>query len=414
MRRALGDGMTRAWLAVAFSCLSITLLAQNVPDPAAVNGKPLPAPELPTGTVTVRVVREAMANIIPNQTVTLTANGKALTGRTNDAGRAEFPNLPAGADIRAETTVDGEKIVSDSFTLPASGGVRVALISGVARAAARRAQEEAAERAAPAVRGIVTIGGDTRIIGEFQGDNLFFFYQIDIVNNARAPVDIGGPFEMDLPEGASTPTLMEGSPKNATLDGGRLKVPGPFPPGQTTVNVQYQLRYTSGDYTFRQKWPVAVQQVPVFLQRIGSVTMSSPQLQAGRDVVAQNGTTFAAASAEGLAPGTELTVRLSNLPLHSKVPGYVALSLAALIVAVGVWLSVTAGKGEAARQVLLSRRDGLLARLAELEVKRREGKVADDRYLARRRRLVADLEELYHDLDEGTGRTQGGDEGVAA
>jgi hypothetical protein len=406
--------MRRAWLAVALSCLSVSLLAQNVPDPAAVNGKPLPAPELPAGTVTVRVVREAMANAIPNQTVTLTANGKALTGRTNEAGRAEFPNLPAGAEIKAETTVDGEKIVSESFPLPASGGVRVALISGVARAVARREQEQVAERAAPPVRGIVTIGGDTRIIGEFQGDNLFFFYQIDIVNNARAPVDTGGPFEMDLPEAATTPTLMEGSPKNATLDGRHIKVPGPFPPGTTTVNVQYQLRYTSSDYTFRQKWPVAVQQVPMFLQRIGSVTMSSPQLQTGRDVVAQNGTTFAAASAETLPPGTELTVRLSNLPLHSKVPGYVALGLAGLVVAYGVWLSVTARKGEAARQALLSRRDALLARLEELEVKRREGKMADDRYLARRRRLMADLEELYHDLDEATGRTQGGDEGVAA
>jgi hypothetical protein len=107
-------------------------------------------------------------------------------------------------------------------------------------------------------------------------------------------------------------------------------------------------------------------------------------------------------------------VRLSNLPLHSKVPGYVALGLAGLVVAYGVWLSVTARKGEAARQALLSRRDALLARLEELEVKRREGKMADDRYLARRRRLMADLEELYHDLDEATGRTQGGDEGVAA
>jgi hypothetical protein len=407
--------MTRAaCLVIACACLSITLTAQNVPDPSAVNGKPLPAPELPAGTVTVRVVREAMANIIAGQAVTLTADGKTFTGRTNDAGRAEFPNLPAGAEIKAETTVDGEKIVSDGFRLPASGGVRVALIAGVARAVERRAQEQAAERAAPAVKGIVTIGGDTRIIGEFQGDSLFFFYQIDIVNNARAPVDTGGPFELDLPAEAATPALMDGSTKSAAIDGRHITVAGPFLPGTTTVNVQYQLRYPSANYTFRQRFPVAAQQLPVFLQRIGAVSMSSPQLQTGRDVVAQNGTTFAAASAEGLAPGAELTVQLANLPVHSRIPGYVALSVAGLVIAFGVWLSVTARRGDAARQMLITRRDGLLTRLEELEVKRRAGKVSDDRYLARRQRLVADLEELYHDLDDGTGRTQGGDEGVAA
>jgi hypothetical protein len=407
--------MTRGiWLLIACTCLSVTLAAQNVPDPAAVNGKPLPAPELPAGTVTVRVVREAMANIIPGQSVTLTADGKTLTGRTNDAGRAEFPNLPAGAEIKAQTTVDGETIVSDGFRLPASGGVRVALIAGVARAVERRTQEQAAERAAPAVKGIVTIGGDTRIIGEFQGDNLFFFYQVDIVNNARAPVDTGGPFELELPADAATAALMEGSPKNAAIDGRHITVPGPFPPGTTTLNVQYQLRYPSASYTLHQRFPVAAQQVPVFLQRLGSVSMSSPQLQTGRDVVAQNGTTFASASAAGLAPGAELTVQLTNLPIHSRIAGYTALALAGLVIAFGVWLSLTARRGDAARHALITRRDGLLARLEELEVKRRAGKVPDDRYLARRQRLMADLEELYHELDEATGRTQGGDEGVAA
>jgi hypothetical protein len=207
---------------------------------------------------------------------------------------------------------------------------------------------------------------------------------------------------------------MDGSPENASIDGRHLVVQGPFAPGTTRVNVQYQLRYSGADHTFVQPWPVTVEQLPVFIQRVGSLTISSPQLQPGRDVVSDNGTTFAASVATGLVAGSELAVHLSNLPAHSRVPAYVALGLAGLIVALGVWLSVTAQRGDAARHVLVTRRDGLLARLAELEVKRRAGKMADDRYLARRQRLMTDLEEVYHELDDAGGRTHGGDEGVAA
>src|SRR6476620_1442870 len=112
---------------------------------------------------------------------------------------AEIPGLPRDAEVVAQTTVDGEMLTSETFRIPSQGGVRVALIAGLAKVRERQKQEAAAARSAPAVRGVVTLGGETRIVGEFQNDNLFLFYQLDIVNNARAPVDLGGPFELDLP-----------------------------------------------------------------------------------------------------------------------------------------------------------------------------------------------------------------------
>jgi len=53
-----------------------------MPDPSAINGKALPAGELQTGTITVRVVRESVGNNIVGQQVTMTVNGetkKAVT-----------------------------------------------------------------------------------------------------------------------------------------------------------------------------------------------------------------------------------------------------------------------------------------------------------------------------------------------
>ena len=54
--------MRQALLLALLIALPATVAAQNVPDPSLVHGKPLPAPELADGTLTVRVVREAMAN----------------------------------------------------------------------------------------------------------------------------------------------------------------------------------------------------------------------------------------------------------------------------------------------------------------------------------------------------------------
>ncbi len=69
------------------------------PIRSAMAGTPLPAPELPTGTVTVRVVRERMGNNIAGQAVTLTVgNGTTHDRQTDAQGRAQFDGLAAGRD----------------------------------------------------------------------------------------------------------------------------------------------------------------------------------------------------------------------------------------------------------------------------------------------------------------------------
>ena len=51
--------------------------------------------------------------------------------------------------------------MSDPFTVPASGGLRVILIAGIAQAAERKAAEAARSAAAPAVKGAVVFGGNS-------------------------------------------------------------------------------------------------------------------------------------------------------------------------------------------------------------------------------------------------------------
>jgi hypothetical protein len=400
-------------LIVCLLALTGIAQAQDMPSPEMMHGRALPQSNLPDGTVTVRVARESIGNWLPGQTVRVQVDGRTVTARTDEEGRAEFTSLPRDAEVRAEATVDGEALVSEPFRVPSRGGVRIALIAGIAEAAARRKAEDAAAAAAPPVKGVITLGGDTRIIAEFQNDTLFVFYQLDIVNSARAPVDIGGPFELTLPQRAAGASLLEGAPKAASIDGRYLEVQGPFPPGTTTVNVQFQLKYPGPNFTFEQEFPVAVQQVPFFIERLGNLTVTSPQMRPDGDRAGANGSVFAALTSSSLPAGSTVSIELRNLPAQPRAAAYIAVGLALLLVGAGVWLSIGARTSDQ-RAGLVKRREALLSRLEELEVKRRNGKMADERYLTRRQRLIADLEDVYHEIDLLGGRTQGGDEGVAA
>ncbi len=84
--------------------------AQAMPDAAQMSGMPLPAGELPNGTVTVRLVRERMGNNVPGQEVALITPDGRVTAVTDAQGRAEFTSVPPGTPVTAEATLDGETI----------------------------------------------------------------------------------------------------------------------------------------------------------------------------------------------------------------------------------------------------------------------------------------------------------------
>jgi hypothetical protein len=112
-----------------------------MPDLRLMNGKPLPGPELPPGTVTVRVARKMPVNAVVGIEVTAivkNAGGemKKRTAKTDDRGRAVFDALGAGNQFQAQVVVDGETIKSTEFEIPAQGGVRTMLIAGLGPAPA--------------------------------------------------------------------------------------------------------------------------------------------------------------------------------------------------------------------------------------------------------------------------------------
>lgn len=393
--RALGR-----WLVVSALLLAAPVAATaqvQMPDPSQMSGVPLPSPELPAGTLTVRVVRGALSNNVEGQRVTLNVEGGPVREAVTDAGgRAEFAGLTPGARVEAVTTLDGVELRSQTITMPPQVGIRVMLFG----ADAPLEPSEPVEPLEP-VRGTVVLGGQSRVIVELGDESLNVFYILEILNTARAPVDAGGPLIFDLPTGANSATLLPGSTEQATVGGTRVTVTGPFAPGTTSLQVAYSLPVRGARVTIEQVLPATLPQLAVAGETTGGVTVSSPQFATSRGMNA-DGRTFLVGNGPGLAAGETLTLVFDNLPHHARWPRFAALGLATAIVIAGLVIGVRtkpAAADEQGRDALAARRDAGLAELRDLEARRASGALSDDEYDAARARVMGALEDVYAALD---------------
>ena len=378
------------------------------PDPRQMAGIPRPVDDLPNGSVSVRVIRGGFTNNVPNQTVELHVGSDVLRTKTDAEGRAQFDKLTAGQTVKAVADIDGEHLESQQFPAPAQGGIRLVLLAGAGTDAA------AAAPGPPAVTGQVVIGGQSRIILQPGDETVSVYYLLDILNKSSVPVNPATPFAFDMPPGATGTGLLQGSSPLATVDGPRVIVNGPFPPGSTLVQVGSAFTETSGSFDLVQRFPAALTDYAVIVKKVGETKMSSAQL-AGQQVIPAQGETFIGAEGTPIAEGQPLTVSLTEMPHHSATPRRTALALALGIVLVGVWTTTRTGADPATRGTdrkrLVARREKLLAELVRLE--RDHGD--DGRYRARREEIVSALEQVYGALDaDGLTPGPGNTAGVAA
>jgi hypothetical protein len=110
-----------------------------MPNLRSMAGKPLPVPDLPPGTVTIRLARKTPANPVAGIEITATTKGangdvRARSSKTGTDGRATFEGIATGSEFQASATVDGERLETSRFPVPASGGTRVMLIAGLGAA----------------------------------------------------------------------------------------------------------------------------------------------------------------------------------------------------------------------------------------------------------------------------------------
>ena len=127
--------LRRGLITILLGVATLATLAIRAPvahaQVAGAIGKPLSSPDLPAGTISVRVVAGTIANPVVGTDVTLLVNGTPRVARTDAAGRAQFPSLPPGAKVQAkvQTQDEGDKqdITSDEFELDPQMGSKVLL-----------------------------------------------------------------------------------------------------------------------------------------------------------------------------------------------------------------------------------------------------------------------------------------------
>lgn len=406
-----------AWVRLTLLVLAVLAVGSpgfgqfQMPDPKAMSGIPRPVNDLPERTVSVRVIRGDLANNLPNQPVEFIVDGKSQIVRTNESGRAELV-VPAGAKVRAATTVDDERLETQEFAGPSQGGVRLLLVATDKEKAAR----EAAETAAPAVDGIVVLAGESRLVIEPDEERARVYYLLDITNNARVKVNPNTPFEFELPTGAAGATLMEGPQAQVNIIGTRVRVQGPFAPGATFVQIGFVLPQSGDTIAIQQPFPANMENLGVIVKKVGDAKLTSPQLSRQQEMPA-GGQTYIAAAGGVVPAGTPIQLTVTGLPHSSTWPRYTALGLAITVLLVGVWFgrrSSPQPAGEARKQ-LLARRERLFQELVRLEHDHKRGKGDAPRYASRREELLAQLEHVYGALEsEGASPDPAGRPGVAA
>jgi len=370
----------------------------QMPDPKQMSGIPRPVNDLPNGSISVRLIRGELSNNITGHPVEMHAGSKVQTVRTDDAGRAQFDGLTPGTSVKATAEVDGEHLESQEFPVPAQGGIRLMLV------ATDTSKGPATTPSAPPISGQVVIGSQSRVVIEPSDETVQVFYLLDVQNTARAPVNPTTPFIVDLPRGASSATIMDGSSPLASANGRRVTVDGPFPPGSTFVQIAYAMSGDSGSIDVSQVFPATFQQLAVIVKKVGATTLSSRQITNQREMPAE-GQTFIAAMGGAVPAGQPLQLTVEGFPHHATWPRNLALILAAAIIGVGAWIA--RGRSDrdeadaAERKRLIARREKLFADLVRLEHDHRAGRADERRYVDRREQLVSALEQIYGALDRG-------------
>ena len=243
-----------------------------MPDPKAMSGMPLPVPDMPVGTVTARVIRGALTESLPGQTVELTGAGAPKTAKTDD-GRARHVQR-SGAGQRASrpsVVVDGERVESQEFAVPAAGGTRLMLVATDAgdREEGRRGSQARAR--ARRCRAPSCSGDQSRFVIEVGDDALNVFNILQIVNTAKRPVHDRRPARVRAagraPAGAG---MLEGSTPNAVAAGEARDRHRSVRSGQHARAVRaIRCRSAAKRSRWRRRCPAQMTQVAVVAQKIG-------------------------------------------------------------------------------------------------------------------------------------------------
>jgi hypothetical protein len=414
-----------------WSCAPLLLLAGvAVAQPAAETGdvqemaaRPLMVGDLPVGTVTVRVGRGSLSHAAVGVEVVAKVTlpgGKASerTEKTKADGRATFSSLAVGAEFQAQTVVDGQRLQTASFTIPAEGGARLMLVS-------QQSQDEDEGEAAPAPAnphaGAHGLGGTTTEIAGDAGAGTSDPSVLRVSSSSKMLIDLRedalavmenlvlentsdrifraehGGIAIPLPAGASNVEALEGGFPLELEQGSTMFLRGAIPSSSShTPPVQARFGFyvsTAGESstTLRQPMPLGLETPVVMVPENDHLKLSAPGLQAMAPQADERGARIQIFLLASVPRNGVLSITVSGLPTRSRLGQTVATGLVAALL-FAVVLGWRRPRAEHRPEKSRGRRDELFAELVEVEHARRAAG-ADDVSLAQRRAvIIAEIE----------------------
>ena len=384
-------------LGVTLTSLVMAGTGFSQPDPSQMSGLPLPDGQLPDGTVSVRVIRGQLTNNVTGQPVELHDGNVVQRVETDTDGRARFVTLPPGVEVYAVTELDGEQILSQRFTVPRQGGIRLMLVGAV----------DPSVVAPKAEQGYVTFGDESWIQVELGEETVELYYLLDVVNMAQVPVQPERPIVFDVPPEAESTSVLQGSSPRTITEGTRVELPGPFQPGVTPLRVAFVLPYSTGSLTVSQLFPANLESLVLMVEKWGSMDITSELISRRADLTAEEsgGTPYMLAGGALIPAGEALAFELTGLPHRDRTPVNLTLALATGMLGFGFWASLVSSGLSAAtigerRRTAEALKERLFTEFIKVERQYSVGKIGSTKHSTRRKELLTALERVYRELEE--------------
>jgi len=359
----------------------------GMPDPSAMSGIPLPSPELPIGTLLVRIAKGSLRDSMPGAEVVVEAGGKRYTAKADEQGRARFEGIARGVEAVASV---GE-IRTPSFVLPESSGARMLLfVPGPAGAP----PAPSAPSALPTGGGDLVISAETHIVAEIADDKLELFEALHLVN--PGPPRAGTEIVIPLPEGASDVSVDPEMEGRLRPQDGSVVLAGPLPSGPLQLRVSFRLPIENGKVVLRQPARLAWDGFGVVVRESDGLTLEGPGISPAESR-AMESQRFLVARGGAVPAGGMIEVRFGGLPSVDSTGRNAAALLAFGVIGWAVVATWRAPTSRSQRGKLGLRRAHLMSELVAIERRRRAGEAVPDRGRAE---LLAEIEALDRSLDE--------------
>lgn len=353
-------------------------------------------PELPAGTIAVKVVDPAGAPV-PKQAVRLgvmeqSGGRESEACVTDDEGACVFDALLTDSkhSYRVNVPYEGARYSSTPFRLDAAKGQRVRVVRLPTTTEDRR---------------IFQVLGRTMI--EFRDDRAHISQEARLANLGESTyVFPNGGMSIRLPDGFKafeSMAVMTDQRLAATDDG--LEISGSLPPGRADLRWTYDIPVGGTSMSIQQAVPFATMEYQVISDYVDGMTMEVEGFQVAR--VHEGGDRrFLVAGLmrrPGDAPLDPLRIHIRGIPGGGPLP-FLAAAIAAIFVVLGIGLLFRpVDQTLVLARVRDDRRAELLDEIASLESERKADAIGPSYYEQRRRELTDELAIVLRMQSEATG-----------